>query len=191
VVEYQIRYLHFALAIGDEKHMAKVLMVIAPERFRDEELFITKEELEKDGHETVIASTTRGDCPGSRGGFASAALTLAEVRTEDYDAVVFVGGGGSKIYFANEEALRIAKEMYKRKTVVAAICLAPVILANAGVLKGKNATVAGTEARTLESKGAKYTGPGVTVDGNIVTGNAPKSSRLFGQKINELLKVRG
>jgi putative intracellular protease/amidase len=66
-----------------------------------------------------------------------------------------------------------------------------VVLANAGVLKGKEATVAGTEARTIESKGAKYMGPGVTVDGNIVTGNAPKSSRLFGQKINDLLKVRG
>ena len=74
---------------------------------------------------------------------------------------------------------------------VAAICLAPVILANAGVLKGRRATVAGTEAKTIESRGAKYMGPGVTVDGNIVTGNAPKSSRLFGQKINELLKASG
>ena len=171
--------------------MAKVLMIIAPERFRDEELFVTKEELEKAGHETVIASIAKGICPGSRGGFATATLTLAEAQTENYDAVVFVGGGGSKLYFSNEEALRIAKEMYKRKKVVAAICLAPVILANAGVLKGKDATVAGTEAKTIESKGAKYTGPGVTVDGNIVTGNAPKSSRLFGQKINELLKERG
>ena len=171
--------------------MAKVLMIIAPERFRDEELLVTKEELETAGHETVIASIVKGICPGSRGGFAIATLTLNEVQTEDYDAVVFVGGGGSKVYFANEEALRIAKEMYKKKTVVAAICLAPVILANAGILKGKNATVAGTEAKTIESKGAKYTGPGVTVDGNIVTGNAPKSSRLFGQKINERLKARG
>jgi len=171
--------------------MAKVLMIIAPERFRDEELFVTKEELEKDGHETVVASTVKGICPGSRGGFATSTLTLNEVKTGDYDAVVFVGGGGSKVYFANEEVLLIAKEMYKRKTVVAAICLAPVILANAGVLKGKNATVAGTEAKTIENKGAKYMGPGVTVDGNIVTGNAPKSSRLFGQKINELLKSRG
>jgi protease I len=171
--------------------MAKIVMIIAPERFRDEELFITKEELEKAGHETVIASSVKGICPGSRGGFATATLTLNEVQAGDYDAVVFVGGGGSRIYFANEEALRIAREMYKKKTtVVAAICLAPVILANAGVLKGKNATVAGTEARTIESKGAKYTGPGVTVDGNIVTGNAPKSSRLFGQKINELLMAR-
>jgi protease I len=169
--------------------MAKILMIIAPERFRDEELFVTKEELEKDGHETVIASTVKGICPGSRGGFASATLTLNEVQTE-YAAVVFVGGGGSKILFNNEDSLRIAGEMCKRNKVVAAICLAPVILANADILKGKNATVAGTEAGTIESMGAKYTGPGVTVDGNIVTCNAPKGSRLFGQKINELLEAR-
>ena len=171
--------------------MAKVLMIIAPERFRDEELFVTKEELEKAGHEIVIASIVKGICPGSRGGFATATLTLAEAQTGNYEAVVFVGGGGSKVYFDNEDALRIAKEMFKQKKVLAAICLAPVILANAGVLKGRNATVAGTEARTIESKGAKYTGPGVMVDGFIITGNAPKSSRLFGWKICELLTVRG
>lgn len=170
--------------------MAKVLMIIAPERFRDEELFVTQEELEKAGHETIIASTQKGNCPGSRGGFATATLTLDEVQTAAYEAVVFVGGGGSKVYFNHPKALSIAREMYDKKAVVAAICLAPVVLANAGLLQGKNATVAGTEAKTIESKGAKYTGPGVTVDGNIVTGNAPKSSRLFGQKINEQLQNR-
>jgi protease I len=167
--------------------MSIILMIIAPERFRDEELFITKEELEKAGHKTVVASTIKGVCPGSRGGFATSVITISKVNTKKYDAVVFVGGGGSKILFNNVDALRIAKEMNNDKKVVSAICLAPVILANAGVLKGKNATVAGTEARTLEFKGAKFTGPGVMVDGNIVTGNAPKSSKLFGQKICELL----
>lgn len=171
--------------------MAKALMIIAPERFRDEELFITKDELEKAGHTTVIASIRKGICPGSRGGVAIATLTLDEVQVEQYDVVVYVGGGGSKIYFANDMALHIAQEMYARGKVVAAICLAPVILANAGLLSGKSATVAGTEAKTIERKGAKYTGPGVTVDGNIVTGNAPKISKLFGQKINELLKTHG
>jgi protease I len=170
--------------------MAKVLMIIAPARFRDEELFITQQELENAGHETIIASTITGNCPGSRGGFATATQTLAEVQTQDYDAVVFVGGGGAKTYYTNHQALSIAKEMHSQGKIVAAICLAPVILANAGLLQGKSATVAGTEAKTIESKGATYTGPGVTVDGNIVTGNAPKSSRRFGQEIAALLKAK-
>jgi protease I len=101
--------------------------------------------------------------------------------------VIYVGGGGSKLLFNNPEALAIAAEMNRQDKIVAAICLAPVILANAGVLRGHRATVAGTEAKTIVAKGAIYTGPGVTVDGNIVTGNGPKSSRLFGEKIVALL----
>ncbi len=171
--------------------MATVLMIIAPEGFRDEELFLTQEELEKAGHKIVIASLLKGVCRGSRGGSASATLTLAEIRVEHYEAVVFVGGGGSKVYFTNRDAMRIAQEMYGQGKVVAAICVAPVILANAGLLKGKNATVFGSEAKALQEKGAKYTGAEVTVDTNIVTGDGPKSARLFGKKINECLQGHG
>jgi putative intracellular protease/amidase len=56
------------------------------------------------------------------------------------------------------------------------------------VLQGRDATVAGTEARTIEACGATCTGPGVTVDGNIVTANGPESSTLFGQRVAELLR---
>lgn len=41
--------------------------------------------------------------------------------------------------------------------------------------------------RPIEACGATYTGPGVTADGNVVTANESMSSRLFGQKINEVL----
>lgn len=167
--------------------MSMVLLVIAPERFRDEELFETQAELLKAGHQTVIASTRTGLCLGSRGGQALAEMTLEQVHSADYDAIVFVGGGGSKLLFNHETAWRIAQEMAQSGKVLAAICLAPVILANAGVLAGRQATVAGTEAQTIESKGARYTGPGVTVDGKLVTANGPKSSGLFGQRISELL----
>ncbi len=167
--------------------MARVLMVVARERFRDEELFETRDELENCGHQVKIASTSKGKCQGSRGRSATATVALETVRAEDFDAVVFVGGGGSRVLFADPEAVRIASGMHARGKVVAAICLAPVILANAGVLKGRQATVAGTEAKTIEAKGATYTGPGVTVDGNVVTGNAPKASRPFGRAVAKLL----
>jgi protease I len=167
--------------------MARLLMVIAPERFRDEELFETRAVLESAGHSIEIASTRTGLCPGSRGGAATADIMLADVKTAGYAGVIFVGGGGSKVLFDNKEALAIARDMNRERKVVGAICLAPVILANAGVLRGRKATVAGTEAKTIMSQGATYTGPGVTVDGNIVTGNGPKSSRAFGQAVQSLL----
>jgi protease I len=167
--------------------MKNILIIIPPERFRDEELFETKEELEKFDHKISIASTQKGNCPGSRGGYAYSDFDIKEIDIDIYDSVIFIGGGGCKLLFNNENAIRIAKKMNKNRKVVAAICLAPIILANAGILNGKKATVAGTEAKTIKNKGALYTGPGVTVDENIVTANAPKSSRLFGQTIGKLL----
>jgi protease I len=168
--------------------VAKVLFVVAPERFRDEELFDTRRVLEESGHDVVIASTRIGGCSGSRGGRVHAVAALGDQRAAGYDAVVFVGGGGSKVLWHNEDALRLARETVEGTKVLGAICLAPVILANAGVLRDRNATVAGTEAGTIEAAGATYTGPGVTVDGNIVTANGPKSSGLFGERIAELLR---
>ncbi len=167
--------------------MSKVILVIPPERFRDEELFETQEVLEDAGHRCSIASTKTGLCPGSRGGMARAEIELIEVRVADYHAIVFVGGGGTKLLFNNEETIALARRAYELGKVVAAICLAPVILAKAGVLKGHRATVAGTEAKTITALGATYTGPGVTVDRSIVTVNGPKASSKFAQEICNLL----
>jgi protease I len=167
--------------------MCNVLLVIPPERFRDEELFETKAALQRAGHRCSIASTKTGVCAGSRGGAATAKIKLCNVKDTQFDAIVFVGGGGSKLLFNDRGALALARSGCEKGKVIAAICLAPVILANAGVLKGRRATVAGTEAKTISKQGAIYTGPGVMVDGNIVTANAPKASRAFGEEINRLL----
>ncbi len=167
--------------------MSNILIIIPPERFRDEELFHPLEEFKKAGHEVVIASTHTGTCPGSRGGFAQAEILLEEADITQFDAVMFVGGGGATVLFDNPQAHRIAHEMAAQQKIVAAICLAPVILAHAGVLTDKKATVSGQKAAEIESLGAVYTGPGVTVDGRLITANAPKASRQFAQKICEAL----
>jgi len=102
----------------DMNAKSTVLMIIAPERFRDEELFETQAELQNAGYETVIASTHRGNCPGSRGGQATAKLTLDEVRTADYEATVYVGGGGAKLLFNDERAWQIARETVQNGKVL-------------------------------------------------------------------------
>ena len=169
--------------------MAKnVLMVIAKNNFRDEELFHTKESLEAAGLKTTIASSEAGVCEGKLGGTVNAELSLAGVKVADYSGVVFVGGSGAAQYFDDPNALILAKKFSNSKKITAAICIAPSVLANAGLLTGKNATAFRSEQQNLEAKGATFTGEPVTVDGKIVTANGPKAAKSFGKKIAELLK---
>jgi len=166
----------------------RILMIIAPEGFRDEELQIPKRAFERAGYEVVIASSTLGTARGMLGAKVKPQILLKDVKVKDYDAVVFVGGVGAQYYFNHREALRIAQEAASQGKVLGAICLAPGILARAGVLKGKRATVWRSEAKTLKEKGAIYTGQQVEVDGKVITGNGPTAAPLFASKILEALK---
>lgn len=162
--------------------VSRVLIVVPPERFRDEELFVTQGVLEDAGHSMLVASTQAGTCPGSRGGSVMA-VDLRSPQCVEFDALVLIGGGGTRLLFDNDELHELICSAVREGKVVAAICLAPVVLARAGVLAGRRATVAGTFATELERRGATYTGPGVCVDGKVVTANAPKASQAFGEAI--------
>lgn len=165
-----------------------VLMVIAPQNFRDEEFFQPREELEKAGARVTVASRSKGVCGGMLGGRVTADISLNDAKGADYDAVVFIGGGGSSVYFNNPQALQLVKDAYAAGKVVAAICIAPVILANAGLLKGKKATCFSSEQGSLRAKGADYTGKGLTIDGKIITADGPGSAREFGKAIVRALQ---
>jgi protease I len=164
-----------------------VLLIIAPSNFRDEELFDTKTELEKAGAATTIASKQTGTITGMLGGTAKATLSLSAVKASDFDAVVFVGGSGASAYFNDSTAQKIAKDAAAQGKVLAAICIAPSILANAGLLQGKDATAFSSESGNLQSKGANYTGQAVTVDGKIITANGPAAAKQFGKEIVKAL----
>lgn len=170
--------------------MGKVLMVVAQHGFRDEELFHTERALEAAGHECVVASVSEGKCSGSRGGEARAALGLGAVDPRAYDAVVFVGGPGARDLFGDPDARRIAKEASGSGAVVGAICIAPVVLANAGLLRGKRATVFPSETAALEGAGASVQAAGVVTDGAVVTASGPEHATAFGQAIARALAGR-
>lgn len=168
--------------------MKPILFIIAPKDFRDEELFITQAELEKSGFHTTIASSIKGECIGSKGGTAISTCLLDEINTNDYATIIYIGGLGSRVYFDNPKAIALAKEMYNSGRPVAAICIAPVILAKAGLLYHKKATVFSSEIETIEAHGAYYTGMDVTVDDNIITAYGPQSALRFAKRIIEKLK---
>jgi protease I len=167
----------------------KVLLVIAPENFRDEEYFEPKAVFRSKNFSTTTASKKTGNIQGMQGNRATSDITLNEV-TLDYDAIVLVGGIGAKIYFDDEKLLEIVRDFHSRGKLVAAICISPTILANAGILEGKNATVWEDPELidNLKEKGANYTGLDVTVDGRVITASGPKVAKEFGQEIANLLE---
>lgn len=161
----------------------KVLMIIARQNFRDEEYLEPREVLEGQGARIVVASSVLGVSRGMLGAQVRPDMLLEDVEVADYDAILFIGGIGSNEYFNNPKAHSIAREAASANKVLAAICIAPSTLANAGVLKGKKATCFASEKGNLVKKGATYTGKGVEIDGNIITGDGPRSAREFAETI--------
>jgi protease I len=169
--------------------MEKALIIIAQEGFQDHEYSGTRSGLESAGYAITIGSSTVGTCRGSYGGSEEATIALKDIDVSQFDKVAFVGGPGAALFMDDEDAQRIARETVEQGKKLGAICIAPTILARAGVLKGKRATVwdsGGEQVALLESEGASYTGEAVTVDGNIVTANGPPAAEEFGRVIARL-----
>ncbi len=168
----------------------KILMIIACDQFRDEELEQPKRIFEQEGMKVTVASNRKEGCRGMMGGRASVDALLSEVEAKDFEAVVFVGGVGSRVFFDDSNAHRLAQNAAAAGKVIAAICIAPSILARAGVCQGKRVTVwAGKEfIDILKDGGCTYSEESITVDGKLVTANAPQMASQFARKIIDLLK---
>ncbi len=171
----------------------KILMVIAPVNFRDEEFLEPKKVFEDSGASVEVASKDVKEATSMIDKIkVKVDLDIGEVNVTDYDAVVFIGGSGASVYYDDQTALDIARESYKKNKIVAAICIAPGILAKSGILEGKNATIwdpgNGNFIKILKESGATYTGADVEQDGKIITANNPKAATKFGERILENLK---
>jgi len=170
----------------------KIVIITAFQDFRDEEYFVPKEILEKAGAEIKTASNQKGTARGADGGQVQINLSTYEIDTNEFDAVVFIGGPGCLENLDNEDSYQVAKATVNQNKVLASICISPVILAKAGVLSGKKATVwtslmDKSAVKILEDNGAVFENKSVVVDGKIITASGPDAAREFGQKIVEAL----
>jgi len=169
----------------------KILMVIASEDYRDEELNLPKKKFEENGAKVTVASNKLGEARGMLGGKIKVDVLISSITSKDFDAIVVVGGiGSSKYLWKNKDLLKIVNDFFKEGKVIGAICLSPVVLARAGVLNGKKATVFKTPETIEELKNGKaeFVNKDVVVSDKIVTGNGPDAAQKFADEIIKLLK---
>lgn len=167
--------------------MKSALFVVAQQTFRDEEYARPKAVLEAGGIRVITASRQAGPCIGKLGLEIDAQIALADADAIDFDAVVFVGGAGAAEFFDEPLAHAIACDVHRAGHVTAAICIAPSILARAGLLDGVEATAFASQEEDLVEHGALWTGVDVQVSGDIVTANGPDAATLFGHALLSLI----
>jgi len=170
--------------------MAKVVIIVPQQDFNDKEFSTTKSVLEESGIEIDITSITRQECVGMYGLKVTPNKIVGDIVTEDYDALIIIGGSGSLKLLEYPEVLNRVRSFTSKNKLTAAICLAPMVLAKAGVLKGVMSTVFPTDfaISTLKQGDAHYTNKHVVVDGNIITADGPDSALGFVKEILKKLK---
>lgn len=172
----------------------KAVMIIAFKDFQDEEYFVTKNILEEAGIEVKTASNRIGEATGSFGGETASDLLVKDINPANFSAVIFIGGGGCLDYLDNEDSYKVCRETISRNKILASICISPIILAKAGVLEGKKATVWSSPLEqspisVLEENRTIYDARSVVQDGKIITANGPPAAEEFGQAILDALDI--
>jgi len=168
--------------------MKKIAMFIAFQGFRDEEYTEPRKILEAAGHKVTTVSTAKGEARGKFRVTAQVDKTVGEINPADYDALTLVGGPGALEHLDTPEVHALFKKAAELGKVIGSICISPVALAHAGLLKGKKVACWPDGAAEVVKGGGEYTGAEVEVDGKLITASGPVPAKEFGKALVEALK---
>jgi len=170
-----------------------VLIFLPQQLFSSEEFEPALRRLSLAGVQTRLVAADSGIAVSMSQLVVRLDLALCDVNVADYAGLVLIGGSGAAIYWDDTLLQAKCREFAASGKVVAAIGIAPVTLARAGVLKGRKATAFRDRATVdwLKQAGAKYSFKGVVADRNIITAQSSEQARAFGQAVADaVLKAR-
>ena len=112
---------------------------------------------------------------------------IKDVDPENYDCIFFPGGSGPENLLAEYPQIKnFVQNAYEKNVPLAAICHGPMILAESGVIDGKNVTGYAEIDMVLITNGGNYlANEPVVIDGNIITGNWP----YFNSMANAIISI--
>lgn len=157
--------------------MSKAIVFLG-DGFEECEALIVVDILRRAGVETLMASVMGGlQIDSSRHIKVQADIMAADADFDSADLIVLPGGRLGTENMGRSEVVREKCREFAASKHVAAICAAPSLLAELGLLEGKRATCHPDFEGVMT--GAELTGGSVAVDGNIITGQGLGASFEF------------
>ncbi len=169
-----------------------VAVYIPQHLFRDDEFETVVKVIERAKIPVATVAHDTSVAQGIDGLLVKPQFLLKEVTPEDFAALVLVDGSGVSVYWQDSVLHRLCREFAAAGRLVAAIELAPIVLAYAGVLRDKTATVFPNyfSIRTLKENGCRHRFGSVVRDGNIITAAKAEHALAFARAIVRVLKPR-
>ncbi|MDR3274044.1 MAG: DJ-1/PfpI family protein [Puniceicoccales bacterium] len=164
--------------------MKKRVLIIVADKFEEIEFSCPFDILWRGGTDVSIAGYSNIDLIGANGLQVRANVRFADVISETYDCVILPGGPGCYSLRGDEALGNFLVRHFQSGKLICAICAAPLILHDSGILRGKKYTAHPCTYNELTE--AAVTGNAVA-DGNLITASGPGTAAKFGFKILEHL----
>jgi len=158
----------------------KILLVVPPQGFNDSQYEVCRRLFERHGHKVSVASLT-GAARGEAGLAIPVDVAIKDVKSYDYDAMVFLGGEGARLLFDDDSAHKLAKDAkYK---VMAASDKAVVLLSLSDALGDKKVSGPSDSISWILKGKAQYTGEPIRVDDKLITVQEPAMSEQMANAV--------
>ena len=151
------------------------IALLIDDEFEDSEFIYPYHRLQEAGHSVDIIGKKAGAYFGKHETRADASLGIDDAISDRYDALYIPGGYAPERLCKIPEMIAFVQAMRLHGKIICAVCHGPLLLAEAGILKGQRVTGYGTTKERLERAGADYSGESVVADGDLITARDPKS----------------